>query len=1448
MKRKSKKIATVLFFLLINVTIGFSQCYPIIESTNEGSIEAIFENSYLQSETKTLDYNLQPPWCNSTITYSGWYWFVDENNEQISTLTFPDWFTINVDDYYEKITITCNQNTTGQLRYYFVNVLFEVYEEGNYSVTDYGPLYITIVQDPESNGYTWYPDSDGDSFGDYNKDGIIHTSNSSPPSEYTSYVNNNDDRCPDDYHTTNNGCETGYVYENNNWIIAKTYNINGTLKTYSKAYFNEFGKGTQNQTLDAKTGRIWANQTLYDTQGRPALSTLSAPVNESGVFLHKSGFMKNNIGFNYNNADFETDPENPSSVGTATNTLGRYYSELNDDDYEEGNDYQDITDYPFYRTIYSELNSGTALKVLGGNKINGEWKHGYTFSMPAGNELSQSAAFNDPSYTVSDTRKIVKTISRDVHDTEVVVFTDSDGKTLAAARVGGTLNPNKTTITIREQGFVDVHIPKGTIGFNINPVSGITTEVYDLITEQITTKTTNSLSSGFYRVSVTNLDNYDPTTNPVTIDCNNNYYDYSLNEYDDAGRLTASYQPVGNTKAEKPVTTYNYNVLGQLTNTTSPDGGTATFKYRKDGQIRFSQNSKQALAGEFSYTDYDDLGRPIESGVAVGDFNNLDPDAATFTASSKKEQQYTDYDDLESSDLSVLSGVTGNYSNPKFLAGNVAKTKNNNTTTWYSYDVYGRVEWIVQDITGLGIKTIDYTYDPITGVVTQVDYQKNVSAERFIHRYTYDTVDNSLVKVETSTNGTAYTTHADYEYYETGLLKRIEIATLNGTPLQGIDYVYNLNGQLKSINHPSLAATDDPGKDSNDLFGMQIDYHKNDYTRPTSNIETTTYGEDQYNGNIKGVRWNNDAYHAGTDKEAVYEYRYNKNNWLTDANFGSYSPPLVSASGNTDKISTAVITNGDTLNIIAKSSITLQPNFHAQAGSNFSAKIVTGEVDFQSNNNDYDVTSITYDANGNIQTLKRNKNGGIGNNAMDNLTYTYKTDKPNQLLRVDDAAGEVLAGKDIGDQDGENYEYNEIGQLVKNNEEGIEYVYNASGLVTEIKKNDVTLVKFFYNDKGHRVKKESYISGNINYTEHYIRDAAGTALAIYRDGQVTEHNIYGANRLGVYYRAGSHSVYQITDHLGNVRAVVERAGSTAVAVVNTDYYPFGMPMPNRNVEGNYRYGYQGEFAEKEPEIGSGINSFQLRLYDSRIGRWISPDPYGEFHSPYLAMGNNPASNIDPSGGCINKSGRECEYSVLTGKATGAGGHEWTKDFSNGVSWSDSAFKDYGAWIFRTDYKHEPTQTGAAIPMFPISPIDMFAQATLPNLIEPDSNNQLAILAVTIASKGKVKPTTSVSFGKQLLLAPVKTHKHHIFNKFRGNNPATQKYRDFFKKHKIKVDDHTIKISAETHKKIHAAGNNWTTKWKKWIDKNPNASTKDVYQQGGKMLDEYGVNHVPIIKY
>jgi hypothetical protein len=51
-----------------------------------------------------------------------------------------------------------------------------------------------------------------------------------------------------------------------------------------------------------------------------------------------------------------------------------------------------------------------------------------------------------------------------------------------------------------------------------------------------------------------------------------------------------------------------------------------------------------------------------------------------------------------------------------------------------------------------------------------------------------------------------------------------------------------------------------------------------------------------------------------------------------------------------------------------------------------------------------------------------------------------------------------------------------------------------------------------------------------------------------------------------------------------------------------------------------------------------MEAFQLRLWDGRIGRWLSPDPMRQYASPYLGMGNNPVNLIDPTGGSTNGPG------------------------------------------------------------------------------------------------------------------------------------------------------------------------------------------------------------------
>ena len=1187
----------------MKMTIKFLLVFLILSSFNVGEVNAQGNNcaiSGLQNnmtlnfngdnlETQTIPVSISPSNCYSNLTFIG----------------VPSWATVTAPNSYTSsvITIECQINTTTSQR------------EGTFAAfLNYQFVgSVTIKQSIGCNAI-WYPDSDGDGFGD------VHSSPTvSCGSPFSGAVKNNLDYCPEYSSTVNNGCEAGYVHEDINWTTSKTYDINETLKSSSKSYFNDLGKSTQSQSLDVKTGKTWATQVMYDTQGRPALQTLSAPIDSIGNLFYKPDFIKTATNNTYQNSDWEGAILNP--VGNQANTLGHYYSTAN-----TGEPFQDITNYPLTRSIFSELNPGTVLRVEGGRQTDNNLPHSYTFSMPAGEELSQVGAFNDVNY---NTRKVIKTISRNPHGTQIqnvenVIFTDTDGKTLAAARVGGTAE-RTSTIAIRDQGYLDVHVPVGvTTGFTINlGASGATTEIYNLITEEPVTISSSSLTNGFYRVAIVNLDTYNPST-PVTVTYRENYYDYSLNTYDEAGRLVSSKQPLNHLE-----TTYEYNALGQLLTTTSPDEGIANFVYRNDGQIRFSQNSKQALANEYSYTNYDDLARPEESGVVSGSFSlTMDGDQANNFSGTRREQHFTRYDDVSDpesvTDISMFNAL---YDNPSFLSGNVARTKNEQTTTYYSYDIYGRVQWIVQKIAGLGVKTINYEYDPVTSQVNQVIYQKEVPAEKFIHRYTYDPVDLSLTNVETSTNGSTYKEHAAYEYYETGALKNVKLAE----GIQQIDYIYNLSGQLKAINHPNLDAASDPGNNNaNDLFGMSIDYFTDDYKRSTA-FNNVTGGNDLFNGNIKGIAWNTD-YTLG-NAPAQYTYEYNRNNWLTKATFSS-------ADGTNpveDNITVDYVLNPNAT-LQATESITLQPGAHVTAttGTSFIAQITDGILGAD----DYKVHGITYDANGNIQTLNRNKNSQGGSNAMDVLDYNYDTDngKPNQLIQVIDHAGDVGV-QDIGDQtDPNNYEYNTIGQLTSNIADDVAYVYNASGLVTEVNKfsSGNAIVKFYYNDKNHRIKKVSYNtqSGAILSTTHYVRDASGTPLAIYQKPangavELKEHTIYGASRLGVHYRQSNSNAYQLTDHLGNVRAVIVESGDNAAAITSkTDYYPFGMPMPYRNEVGNYRYAFQGQ--EKDPETGK--EAFELRLWDSRIGRWLTTDPAGQYASPYLGMGNNPVTRVDPDGG------------------------------------------------------------------------------------------------------------------------------------------------------------------------------------------------------------------------
>ena len=60
------------------------------------------------------------------------------------------------------------------------------------------------------------------------------------------------------------------------------------------------------------------------------------------------------------------------------------------------------------------------------------------------------------------------------------------------------------------------------------------------------------------------------------------------------------------------------------------------------------------------------------------------------------------------------------------------------------------------------------------------------------------------------------------------------------------------------------------------------------------------------------------------------------------------------------------------------------------------------------------------------------------------------------------------------------------------------------------------------------------------------------------------------------------------------------------------------------------YQYQGAYSEMDADIG--WNDFALRNYDPQRGQWVQQDPYQQYASPYVGMGNDPINLNDPSGG------------------------------------------------------------------------------------------------------------------------------------------------------------------------------------------------------------------------
>jgi RHS repeat-associated protein len=83
-------------------------------------------------------------------------------------------------------------------------------------------------------------------------------------------------------------------------------------------------------------------------------------------------------------------------------------------------------------------------------------------------------------------------------------------------------------------------------------------------------------------------------------------------------------------------------------------------------------------------------------------------------------------------------------------------------------------------------------------------------------------------------------------------------------------------------------------------------------------------------------------------------------------------------------------------------------------------------------------------------------------------------------------------------------------------------------------------------------------------------------------------------------------------------------------------HPFGMLMPGRtySAQTGYRYGFNGKENDNEIKGEGNQQDYGFRIYDPRIGKFLSVDPLLNsypWYSPYHFAGNNPIHNIDLDG-------------------------------------------------------------------------------------------------------------------------------------------------------------------------------------------------------------------------
>jgi RHS repeat-associated protein len=679
--------------------------------------------------------------------------------------------------------------------------------------------------------------------------------------------------------------------------------------------------------------------------------------------------------------------------------------------------------------------------------------------------------------------------------------------------------------------------------------------------------------------------------------------------YDDKDR-TIKMMPPGSTFSSSTLNfDYTYDGADNLLSKKIPDAAIVNMKYNTRNQIALFQDGNLNAQSKWQCVQYDDFGRTIKSGLIN---NSSVPTSITPTLAPT--DLYTE----------IQYGSTG------IQTGKVTKSKERifGTTDWletnFTFDIYGRVVGSTGNnhllVTDLNAETMTVNYDFANNVLsdTRVSKKTSVSSNIITQKHDYDHWGRN--KLNTNKIGTAAEhtiSQINYNWKNEVIEKNIGKSATATNYLQSLDYAYNNQGWLTTINAPTLGGTNtgfpacptaqgvpNPGVasstlDNNDLFHFELKYDV---------LQTGWTGSGPKNGNIGQVIWRV----RGRERQ-MYTLSYDYLNRLTNASYNNLSD--------------------------------------ANSTNNVGA---------------WNEAAV-YDIRGNITSLTRSgkyKTSGAAtcwtDGQIDNLAYTYSANT-NRLSKIVDNA--PAASKAQGWNNTTNaastaqYTFDVNGNMINDPYKGVSIQYNFLNLPSKFTWTNVStgaerVIDILYDGRGNKLRKTVTDAGVLQYRQDYVggieyRTTSTVTLSLesiyHAEGRVFNTTTGTTSEPNLRYE------YAIRDHLGNTRLTftdkngdgkidisISPTNPTNEVLQENHYYPFGMVMQGPWMDDvaarNMPYQYNGK--ELNEDFGLGLSDYGARWYDASLGRWWSVDPMAEAYAPistYHYGMNNPIFFIDPDG-------------------------------------------------------------------------------------------------------------------------------------------------------------------------------------------------------------------------